>query len=236
MFDEVTIGKCRLIHGDCRDVLPLVAADAFISDPPYGIGFKYDGEYKDNGGNEYQMLLRVFVGKSSILLQYPEETMRHFVPLLGVPDDCVAWCYNSNTDRQFRLWSFFGVKPNFDAYKVKPKNPTDKRVAESVRSYDWFDDLQQVKNVSDEKTEHPCQISVAQMERIILLSSAKKICDPFMGSGTTGVACVNLGRKFIGIEKERKYFDIACERIQNAYAQPRLFEDAPVVPKQESLL
>ena len=54
------------------------------------------------------------------------------------------------------------------------------------------------------------------------------ICDPFMGSGTTGVACVNLGRKFVGIERERKYFDIACRRIEQAYAQPRLFEDAKV--------
>ena len=50
--------------------------------------------------------------------------------------------------------------------------------------------------------------------------------DIFMGSGTTGVACVNLGRRFIGIEKERKYFDLACRRIEQAYAQPRLFEDA----------
>ena len=49
------------------------------------------------------------------------------------------------------------------------------------------------------------------------------ICDPFMGSGTTGVACMNLGRKFIGIEIEPKYFDIACERIENAQRQQRLF-------------
>ena len=52
---------------------------------------------------------------------------------------------------------------------------------------------------------------------------ATSILDPFMGSGTTGVACANLGRKFIGIEIERKYFDIACERIAAAYAQGRLF-------------
>ena len=49
------------------------------------------------------------------------------------------------------------------------------------------------------------------------------VLDPFMGSGTTGVACANLGRKFIGIEIERKYFDIACERIDNAYRQKRMF-------------
>jgi DNA modification methylase len=51
------------------------------------------------------------------------------------------------------------------------------------------------------------------------------VLDPFMGSGTTGVACANLGRKFIGIEIEEKYFDIACKRIEIAYSQPRLFDD-----------
>jgi len=54
------------------------------------------------------------------------------------------------------------------------------------------------------------------------------VCDPFMGSGTTGVACVMEGLQFVGIERERKYFDIACRRIEQAYAQPRLFEDAKV--------
>jgi len=216
-----TIGNATLYCADCRNLE--LSADVFISDPPYGIGFKYDGEYADNGGNEYTELLKVFCGKQSILLQYPEETMRYFVPLFGVPDDCVAWCYNSNTNRQFRLWSFFGLKPDFNAYKVKPKNPTDKRVAESVRSYDWFDDLQQVKNVSEEKTEHPCQISVAQMERIVLLSKQKIVCDPFMGSGSTGVACAKHGIDFIGVEREQKYFDIACERIYREQSQQRLF-------------
>ncbi len=57
---------------------------------------------------------------------------------------------------------------------------------------------------------------------------AASVCDLFMGSGTTAVACVDMGKSFIGIERERKYFDIACRRIEQAYAQPRLFEDAKV--------
>lgn len=67
---------------------------------------------------------------------------------------------------------------------------------------------------------------------------AKIILDPFMGSGTTGVACVKLGRKFIGIEIDEKYFEIACKRIRDAYAQPDFFVEAskPEQPKQEALL
>jgi site-specific DNA-methyltransferase (adenine-specific)/modification methylase len=82
---------------------------------------------------------------------------------------------------------------------------------------------------SGEGKEHPTQKPTALMEWCLsFYSNAVTVCDPFMGSGTTGVACVNLGRRFIGIEKERKYFDMACRRIEQAYAQPRLFEDAKV--------
>ena len=62
------------------------------------------------------------------------------------------------------------------------------------------------------------------------------IADCFMGSGTTGVACIKLGRKFIGIEIEPKYFDIACRRIEEAWMQPRLFEEPKKAPVQPSLL
>ena len=63
--------------------------------------------------------------------------------------------------------------------------------------------------------------------------TAKTILDPFMGSGTTGVACARLSRKFIGIELEPRYFDIACRRIEDAYKQPRLFaESAPKVVQE----
>ena len=69
---------------------------------------------------------------------------------------------------------------------------------------------------------HPTEKPVKLME-VIVNWTIGVVFDPFMGSGTTGVACANLGRKFIGIEIEPKYFDIACERIAGAYAQRRLF-------------
>jgi site-specific DNA-methyltransferase (adenine-specific)/modification methylase len=67
------------------------------------------------------------------------------------------------------------------------------------------------------------------------LPKAKTILDPFMGSGTTGVACAQMGRSFIGIEREPKYFDIACKRIEAAYAQGQLFAEPVAKPEQQGL-
>jgi DNA modification methylase len=71
---------------------------------------------------------------------------------------------------------------------------------------------------------HPTQKPVRVMEwSLSFAEGAQTVCDPFMGSGTTGVACANHGKQFFGIERERKYFDMACERIARAQAQDRLF-------------
>jgi len=83
---------------------------------------------------------------------------------------------------------------------------------------------------------HPASFPVELPETAINSIREDSVIDPFMGSGATGVACVNLGRKFIGIEIEEKYFDIACKRIEEAYKQPRLFEEPEPKPMQQSLL
>ena len=86
---------------------------------------------------------------------------------------------------------------------------------------------------------HPTQKPVAVIKWCLsFLPDAKTILDPFMGSGTTGVACVKTGRKFIGIELDPDYFDVACKRVREAYAQPDFFvavnDDKPA--KQEAFL
>ena len=81
------------------------------------------------------------------------------------------------------------------------------------RCYDWWN-VNQVKNVSKDKTKHPCQMPLEVMKRIVgILPDDATIIDPFMGSGTTGVACRELNREFAGIELNREYFEIAKKRI-----------------------
>jgi len=233
----VTLGDCTLIHGDCREVLPTLGRfDAVITDPPYGIGFKYDGEYEDFGDRPYMDLISSLRAYPVALLQYPEEMMRLVVPVMGAPDEVLAWVYPSNIRRQFRLWGLWGLKADFSQVKQPARNPEAEKVkALMVDSYDWWEQPQ-VKNVSAEKTAHPCQIPVTSVERVLRLTNVCHAVDPFMGSGTTGVACVQLGRKFTGIERERKYFDIAYERISRAQAQGQLIPHEQPKQVQEVLV
>lgn len=82
---------------------------------------------------------------------------------------------------------------------------------------------------------HPTEKPEDLMRSIVGWTSGA-ILDPFMGSGTTGVACAKLGRKFIGIELNQKYFDIACQRIEQAYKQPDFFVAPPAKPFQTTFL
>ena len=117
--------------------------------------------------------------------------------------------------------AFFKIKPDFKKVRQPYKNLNDKRIQKRIaegktgaKLYDWWN-INQVKNVSKEKTEHPCQMPLEVMKKIIgILPDNYIILDPFMGSGTTGAACKELNRDFIGIELDEKYFNIAKKRIE----------------------
>lgn len=224
-----------IIHGDCKEIFPEIQKKHKISlvasDPPYNICFdKYEDEnkegYKDNlTDEEYIELLSTFNGSSSAIIHYPEEMMKYVVPAMGVPDEVLAWCYPSNIGRKFRLINIYGKKPDFKKVLQPYKNPNDKRVRERINNgskgtplYDWFNDINIVKNVSKEKTAHPCPVPIALMERLILLLTEEGdlVVDPFSGSGTTALACIKLNRRFIGIEKSFKYYKLANNRIEEA--------------------
>lgn len=207
---------------DAIDKLPKI--DLVATDPPYNIGFKYNSYEDKMTDEEYIEMLSTFQNMPVAIIQYPEETMQYVVPALGIPNEVCAWCYNSNLPRQFRLINFYDVDVDFNKVKQPYKNPNDKRVkkliengSEGTRMYDWFNDIQIVKNVSKEKTEHPCPVPVKLMERIILLTTNEgdTVLDPFMGSGTTAIACINTNRNYIGFEIDEKYYNIAKQRIED---------------------
>ena len=216
-------GDITVYHGDNLDVLKDVNLEKciFVSDPPFNIGYHYS-TYKDNKKEDeyFNWLADIFKQYPQVIVHYPERLYKHSFHIGVFPEKVVSWVYNSNTPKQHRDIAFFNIKPNFRNGSQPYKNPKDKRIAKRIaegktaRLYDWWN-VNQVKNVSKEKTEHPAQMPLKVMRNIIeILPDDYTIIDPFLGSGTTAVACKQLGRKFIGIEIDKKYIDISLERLK----------------------
>lgn len=216
MTSVVTIGECTLYHGDCLEILPtLPKADAVITDPPYGIKYSHGV-----GG-----------GKLARSTKFDDHPIvgddKPFDPLPWVVfEKVVLFGANHYASRlpDSSFWLIWdkrdGVCSNdqADAEMAWVKGKGNARIIRHL-----WNGMLKASEKGQERV-HPTQKPVAVMEWAIkTVNASGLILDPFMGSGTTGVACVNLGRKFIGIEIEKKYFDIACERIENASKQQRLF-------------
>lgn len=223
-------GTYELLHGNCMDMLDDIRHDLFkqqqkyiiVTDPPFNVGYKYN-TYKDRMSEEdyREMLYDIFsYVNPSVVIHYPEQLYQLAVDIGRPPDRVVSWVYNTNNRRQHRDIAFFGITPDFKRVLQPYKNQNDKRIQRLIANgsqgtpiYDWWN-INIVKNVSKEKTTHPCQMPLQVMKNIIgILPEDYIIIDPFMGSGTTGVACRQLNRQFIGIEIDKEYFDIAYQRI-----------------------
>lgn len=198
-----------------RGLIPVV-----VTDPPFNIGYHYKG-FKDKipESDYYQMLSEVTSLCSSVVILYPEMIHKLTLAKGEAPERVVSWVYNSNTAKQHRDIAFYGVAPDFTRVKQPYKNPNDKRIKERIaqgkgaRLYDWWN-VNQVKNVSKDKTGHPCQMPLEVMRNIIgILPDGVGVIDPFCGSGTTGVACKQAGVDFIGFEVVPEYAERAGRRI-----------------------
>lgn len=216
--------RIQLILGNALEELPKINVKEktfiIVTDPPFNIGYHYNN-YEDNMDSQdyYEMLGSVFQYSPFVIIHYPEEIYKIAFQVGEFPDKVVSWVYNSNTAKQHRDIAFFGIKPDFKQYGQPYKNPTDKRIMKRIadgktaRLYDWWE-INQVKNVSKDKTNHPCQMPLEVMKRIVgILPPNYTVLDPFMGSGTTGLACKLLNIDFIGIELDKEYYDIANDRI-----------------------
>jgi len=215
-----------IYHGDCIEVLSDLKLDlskcVFVSDPPFNIGYHYN-TYKDKmkDSDYYDWLFSIFGNNKQVIVHYPEQMYKYAFAINMTPEKVVSWVYNSNTPKQHRDIAFFDIKPDFRKVGQPYKNPNDKRIKKRIaegkqaKLYDWWN-VNQVKNVSKDKTDHPAQMPIEVMERVIgILPEDLTVIDPFLGSGTTGLACKNLNRDFIGIELDEDYFKIARDRIYN---------------------
>ena len=241
MAEKVVIGNAELWHGDCREVALMVRnlkqghIDAVITDPPYGIGFEY-ASYEDSRDNLRELLAFVVpwgmsYAKRSVYLCGVTQT--HMYP---EPDwmACVTWdttgSYGKCGYTQWMPVVFYGQDvPGFGNVEGAVTKSDVYRVSGGYG----------VGFARREAIAHPCPKPVNLMNWAVARFSLTHeiVCDPFMGSGTTGVACAMLGRAFVGVELDRGYFDIACERIARAQAQGQLLPHvAQQKPEQEALL
>lgn len=211
--------SCVIYHGDAREVLPGLPEGVVVTDPPYNVGYHYDSYVDRLSADEYAVLLRETLRLPAVVLHYPEDIFEVAGILGELPQKVAAWVYNANTPRQWRMVAWFGCAPDFKKMRQPYKNLTDRRIqrlmaegSEGTALYDWWHD-DQVKNVSDEKTAHPCQIPEAVMKKIVGVTPAELIIDPFMGSGTTLRAAKDLNRRAVGVEIDERYCEIAARRL-----------------------
>ena len=207
------IGGATLYCGDCLEVMPTLGeVDSVVTDPPYGLG----NTWTHTGGNRISAQEAEDVNRWDVA---PEAALRL---MWTIPCEQVVWGGNY----------LAGILGACRAPLVWDKKQRGMHFADAEIAWTNFDrgtarvlEMHIAAGDSKGAKVHPTQKPTEVMEWSIaaLKDAPQTILDPFMGSGTTGVACANLGRKFIGIELERKYFDIACERIDAAYAQGRLF-------------
>jgi DNA modification methylase len=211
MSQPTIIGPCELWHGDCLEILPkLSGVDAVVTDPPYGIG--YQSILTDLGATKHDKItgderapdLRFILQRNCSVLVFGANNWPDQLPHRG------RWlCWDKRT-----------IDGACDAMLG---NPIELAWANKTTGYDKIVRVLHggVVNADGGKRLHPTQKPVQVMVQAILWAARNEITilDPYMGSGTTGIACVRTGRKFIGIEIDANYFRIACDRIQREVDQ-----------------
>jgi len=212
-MDKVIIGDATLYHGDCLDILPtLDKVDAVVTDPPYGIG-----EAAGKNASRGNLAIAKDFGDD----KWDDVTADDAVyKSIEIATQSIVFGGNYYDLPPSSCWLVWDKENGANDFADAELAWTNLDRAVRLKRYMWNGMLRANK---EQRGDHPTQKPIGVMEWAINFTEGS-VLDPFMGSGTTGVACANLGRKFIGIELERKYFDIACERIEAAYAQGRLFD------------
>ncbi len=250
MFREEIIGDCRLYHGSCRDILPLIqGANHCISDPPY----EKEAHRKDR-----RVMRKDGLVAGALSFDAMNEDLRQFV-CNEVKRITEGWFIAFSQAEAVSCWrdciETAGIKYKAPMIWVKPDGMPQFNGQGPGMGYESMVAAWSGKGHSkwngggkhgvfivpkgeSERNVHETQKPIKLMADLVRLftNEGDTVLDPFMGSASTGVACVKLNRKFIGIELEQRYFDASCRRIEDAYKQGDLFHNAPAKIIQESFL
>ena len=257
MAEAVQIGNATLYCGDCLEILPtLVKVDGIITDPPYSSGGRQQATARnifskaddvsewtrsdewflgDNMGVDSYVRWMRQISKECFSLVTPGSPAYVFTDWRQFTNIVTAWETLRWTLRSVVVWdkdrggamgSYWRNNHEWICVLVKGKP----RPLPNCSFYNTW------KGTKPQGGTHPTEkpINLIRYLAESFGNTENAILDPFMGSGTTGIACAQIDRPFIGIEIEKKYFDIACERIENAQRQGRLFETTPSPPPTQT--
>lgn len=242
-------GRITLLLGDCMDALPaIIKADAVITDPPYEAAMhkaKAKAKAKDRGQS-----LRTDGGPAIKGLNFDSiDPIRCEFAALAA-SHCQGWFIAFCSPEGIAPWrdaiEAVGMRYKRACFWYKPDSAPQLNGQGPAFAVEPFvtawcgpgfskwngggrrNMFPHLTNSPDRHGSHPTEKPISLMAELVGLFTdpGQVVCDPFMGSGTTGVACVKRGRRFVGIEKDPAYFDIACERIDFAARQPDMFGEA----------
>lgn len=205
-----------LYLGDCREILPTLGEfDAVVTDPPYGISFAAQPtKWQRRAGQQAEA--------------WDDFTVDGISQIISCAPKRVVWggnYYALPPSRGWLSWFKPDAPPSMGSVEFAWTN-----LDQNPRQISWS-----ISATNPERVGHPTQKPLAVMSFTLReIGLPDRIVDPFMGSGTTGVAAVRLGRQFTGIEIDPRYFDLACKRIGDALKQPDMFIEPPAKAKQEA--
>jgi DNA modification methylase len=229
---EVLAEGVEVWNGDCLEILPTLGKfDACVSDPPYGIDYDPTRSQKSAASGSRKAMAKI-AGDSK-----PFDPS----PLLSLADHFVLWGANHYASKLpdaggWLVWDKREGGALFRGFAMSDCELawcTEGKMVRTI-SHRWCGHL---RDSERELFVHPTQKPVAVMQWCIeqMPAATQFIIDPYMGSGTTGVAAVKLGRKFTGIELDAGHFDTACKRISAALREPDMFVSAPPPKPAEQL-
>ena len=228
------IGACTLYRGDAMTVLPLLPPiDAVITDPPYGIRLANHDHRRRSQDKAYTVAGDDSQDCGVQVLAWAETQQ---LPTAAFASPKHPW---PGIWRQWLVWDKGGAvggggdprlcwKQTWELIQIARNKPLNGLRENAVLRYG---------HGPEQSRHHPAEKPTGLMRYLVckMTQPAERILDPFMGSGTTGLASIALGCAFIGVEIEPRYFDIACSRITAAYAHPDLFVPTPARPVQQNI-